>query len=131
MNATRTTLRQALTCWQRGIVRAVLLMGALAGMTLVSTAHAQIAFRSSSSAFIAGGGGTPVAPTLRSSASAVITPGPNRWYTVNINAAVDPATVRGNWVDGKTTYKALADRKSTRLNSSHRCISYAVFCLKK
>src|ERR1017187_10770897 len=26
---------------------------------------------------------------------------------------------------------ARADRKSTRLNSSHRCISYAVFCLKK
>src|SRR5437879_9163009 len=25
----------------------------------------------------------------------------------------------------------LQDRKSTRLNSSHRCISYAVFCLKK
>src|ERR1017187_10735849 len=25
----------------------------------------------------------------------------------------------------------LPDRKSTRLNSSHRCISYAVFCLKK
>ena len=25
----------------------------------------------------------------------------------------------------------LTDRKSTRLNSSHRCISYAVFCLKK
>src|SRR5437762_4459975 len=24
-----------------------------------------------------------------------------------------------------------ADRKSTRLNSSHRCNSYAVFCLKK
>src|SRR5437762_7476191 len=23
------------------------------------------------------------------------------------------------------------DRKSTRLNSSHRCTSYAVFCLKK
>src|SRR5437763_4973195 len=23
-----------------------------------------------------------------------------------------------------------SDRKSTRLNSSHRCISYAVFCLK-
>ena len=28
----------------------------------------------------------------------------------------------GDWV---------GDRKSTRLNSSHRCISYAVFCLKK
>src|SRR5437763_10877656 len=26
---------------------------------------------------------------------------------------------------------SFADRKSTRLNSSHRCISYAVFCLKK
>src|SRR5207248_4311544 len=26
---------------------------------------------------------------------------------------------------------ALIDRKSTRLNSSHRTISYAVFCLKK
>src|SRR5437762_5155730 len=26
---------------------------------------------------------------------------------------------------------AKTDRKSTRLNSSHRCISYAVFCLKK
>src|SRR5437763_9479497 len=27
--------------------------------------------------------------------------------------------------------RADRDRKSTRLNSSHRCISYAVFCLKK
>src|SRR5437879_10836791 len=27
--------------------------------------------------------------------------------------------------------EAATDRKSTRLNSSHRCISYAVFCLKK
>src|SRR5437762_4941669 len=26
---------------------------------------------------------------------------------------------------------SVLDRKSTRLNSSHRCISYAVFCLKK
>src|SRR5438094_3118535 len=26
---------------------------------------------------------------------------------------------------------AIRDRKSTRLNSSHRTISYAVFCLKK
>src|SRR5437867_7237067 len=28
-------------------------------------------------------------------------------------------------------YQGSADRKSTRLNSSHRTISYAVFCLKK
>src|SRR5437764_4480404 len=27
--------------------------------------------------------------------------------------------------------QVVGDRKSTRLNSSHRCISYAVFCLKK
>src|SRR5437867_6185025 len=34
---------------------------------------------------------------------------------------------------GDTTSRILArlDRKSTRLNSSHRTISYAVFCLKK
>src|SRR5436190_21302110 len=29
------------------------------------------------------------------------------------------------------THKAPLDRKSTRLNSSHTVISYAVFCLKK
>src|SRR3712207_7215332 len=30
-----------------------------------------------------------------------------------------------------TRIRALLDRKSTRLNSSHANISYAVFCLKK
>src|SRR5215216_6931203 len=30
-----------------------------------------------------------------------------------------------------TSRKAAVDRKSTRLNSSHQIISYAVFCLKK
>src|SRR5437879_11549991 len=34
-------------------------------------------------------------------------------------------------VDGDLLGQGLGDRKSTRLNSSHRCISYAVFCLKK
>src|ERR1039457_810590 len=32
---------------------------------------------------------------------------------------------------GKARYDRLLDRKSTRLNSSHLVISYAVFCLKK
>src|SRR5437762_8554232 len=32
---------------------------------------------------------------------------------------------------GRHHRRAHRDRKSTRLNSSHRCISYAVFCLKK
>src|SRR5437762_11299209 len=30
----------------------------------------------------------------------------------------------------QATRLVIEDRKSTRLNSSHRCISYAVFCLK-
>src|SRR2546429_3576144 len=35
-------------------------------------------------------------------------------------------------IDGyKNAYPMYRDRKSTRLNSSHRYISYAVFCLKK
>src|SRR5437762_4665265 len=37
----------------------------------------------------------------------------------------------GNGKDGIGAEAGLRDRKSTRLNSSHRCISYAVFCLKK
>src|SRR3712207_7809634 len=32
---------------------------------------------------------------------------------------------------GRVRWLAAADRKSTRLNSSHANISYAVFCLKK
>src|SRR5438034_1750255 len=31
----------------------------------------------------------------------------------------------------KAPFRAAQDRKSTRLNSSHTVISYAVFCLKK
>src|SRR5437773_9745774 len=34
-------------------------------------------------------------------------------------------------VECGAAHGALADRKSTRLNSSHITISYAVFCLKK
>src|SRR5256712_9277948 len=36
---------------------------------------------------------------------------------------------RGRW--GMEDYQDLIDRQSTRLNSSHDQISYAVFCLKK
>src|SRR5437762_7879705 len=39
-------------------------------------------------------------------------------------STLDPRGPRG-WL------RYRPDRKSTRLNSSHRCISYAVFCLKK
>src|SRR5437764_7129727 len=37
----------------------------------------------------------------------------------------------GDDPDGAVGQVGGQDRKSTRLNSSHRCISYAVFCLKK
>src|SRR5690625_5937961 len=33
--------------------------------------------------------------------------------------------------EDETEFEKLTDRKSTRLNSSHVAISYAVFCLKK
>src|SRR5438876_10610856 len=35
------------------------------------------------------------------------------------------------WIDVQETELVRLDRKSTRLNSSHPSISYAVFCLKK
>src|SRR5256885_6697579 len=40
-----------------------------------------------------------------------------------------PAAAAHQPLDGRSP--ALGDRKSTRLNSSHLVISYAVFCLKK
>src|SRR2546422_9172306 len=41
-----------------------------------------------------------------------------------------PRAAAGGGGSGMTT-RAVEDRKSTRLNSSHGYISYAVFCLKK
>src|SRR2546430_7353923 len=37
----------------------------------------------------------------------------------------------GLWREPQTRVRSARDRKSTRLNSSHSQISYAVFCLKK
>src|SRR5205085_12228167 len=44
-----------------------------------------------------------------------------------------PLRTASRWLrDGSSTCRCVAvDRKSTRLNSSHSQISYAVFCLKK
>src|SRR3989440_7663839 len=39
--------------------------------------------------------------------------------------------VTTQWVRENGAWRCLPDRKSTRLNSSHDQISYAVFCLKK
>src|SRR5258708_24077584 len=54
-----------------------------------------------------------------------------------IGAPISPRTMLGapqpSLLDlgGTPSPEKLADRKSTRLNSSHQIISYAVFCLKK
>src|SRR5207248_11793315 len=44
----------------------------------------------------------------------------------------DIGQLEGGWPERVLTMQrnSSADRKSTRLNSSHRTISYAVFCLK-
>src|SRR5437762_11317376 len=57
----------------------------------------------------------------------------------NVTVTQAVVDVNGNGIDGGdidilsngSPVLYPSDRKSTRLNSSHRCISYAVFCLKK
>src|SRR5215217_9235186 len=48
-------------------------------------------------------------------------------FVVSTTTPRKPYSRAGSWA-GRTSR---ADRKSTRLNSSHANISYAVFCLKK
>src|SRR5699024_12884843 len=67
-------------------------------------------------------------------------PRPYSEYSIQITApGFEPLNIDGTEVlSGATSIQdarlrpiALGDRKSTRLNSSHVSISYAVFCLKK
>jgi len=53
---------------------------------------------------------------------------------IDVEHALDPGYARKlgvNLEELLVSQPSPGDRKSTRLNSSHRCISYAVFCLKK
>src|SRR5437879_7377798 len=52
-------------------------------------------------------------------------------FGISSYPAVSAAWNDANIKDDPVTQSNQRDRKSTRLNSSHRCISYAVFCLKK
>src|SRR2546429_6411956 len=57
-------------------------------------------------------------------------------YTLSLHDALPillwaSAASCGTWVDSVRSRFCVRDRKSTRLNSSHGYISYAVFCLKK
>src|SRR5256885_3572208 len=49
----------------------------------------------------------------------------------NVGLYIEPAGSRLAIPSEEVFDKHIADRKSTRLNSSHLVISYAVFCLKK
>src|SRR5690606_41769648 len=52
--------------------------------------------------------------------------------SIDVAKVVEAVKLAEVWLDGATSMPAGArDRKSTRLNSSHVKISYAVFCLKK
>src|SRR5690625_4427813 len=58
------------------------------------------------------------------------TPGAESFYDDVGNVYKSPHVVKLNAPDNDPLFE-LRDRKSTRLNSSHVAISYAVFCLKK
>src|SRR5437762_6534499 len=49
----------------------------------------------------------------------------------NVDCPIRPGRRGDLCVGHRARLHRRQDRKSTRLNSSHRCISYAVFCLKK
>src|SRR5699024_12427262 len=51
-------------------------------------------------------------------------------YCSGVRIATHPRGVEGNTTTDPNHMPKAQDRKSTRLNSSHVSISYAVFCLK-
>src|SRR5476649_3006303 len=56
-------------------------------------------------------------------------------YTLSLHDALpiwcNAGSSKSDSIDAKRRSCTVPDRKSTRLNSSHTVISYAVFCLKK
>src|SRR5207249_7002875 len=70
----------------------------------------------------------------RAAPSACVARQPNCWMKkLGIwNRSIEPKTTYAGFAEyTESTEKKRLDRKSTRLNSSHVSISYAVFCLKK
>src|SRR5207244_13429347 len=65
----------------------------------------------------------PYTTLFRSTAMKVSLWGPRSLLTSTLAKTLTP--------DDVLSVPAMRDRKSTRLNSSHQIISYAVFCLKK
>src|SRR2546422_7949140 len=75
----------------------------------------------------------PYTTLFRSVGESIGDPAAARWlhYGMTSNDVVDTAQALQVRDASKIIERALVDRKSTRLNSSHGYISYAVFCLKK
>src|SRR2546427_5957641 len=68
---------------------------------------------------------TAVWPPTGIALAAMLLYGYRVWPAIFVGAFLVNATTAGS------IWTSLGDRKSTRLNSSHSQISYAVFCLKK
>src|SRR5687767_15762069 len=54
-----------------------------------------------------------------------------KWFYDDADAVLADPNGEVIIADGRNHVELTEDRKSTRLNSSHELISYAVFCLKK
>src|SRR5438034_6604720 len=55
----------------------------------------------------------------------------NPMNALRVNSYTERWAALGNALPNPKAILSVSDRKSTRLNSSHTVISYAVFCLKK
>src|SRR5699024_11697210 len=72
------------------------------------------------------------AATSVSAAEYNVKSGDTLWNIAEDNSTTVDQIIKSNKLDGTVIYpNQTLDRKSTRLNSSHVSISYAVFCLKK
>src|SRR5438132_1895003 len=81
-----------------------------------------------------GSGKTTVAAAVAQAIGAVIVPCDDFFAASVSNTEWDrrtPEQRAADAIDWRRLKREAIDRKSTRLNSSHTVISYAVFCLKK
>src|SRR5712675_2114343 len=82
-------------------------------------------------------GGAPSLPVTAVRWSPVMVPMEPPTFTIFVEARSEESVVStrlraiGIWTSPRFKNGCPQDRKSTRLNSSHGYISYAVFCLKK
>src|SRR5256886_6347106 len=76
-----------------------------------------------------GSSGRSIAPSADPRTTGIASPG--NWYFFNSSRTSSSTRSSSSGSSTMSTLFMNTDRKSTRLNSSHSQISYAVFCLKK